>query len=137
MKAEELQIGDLLRVNRDGLCIRKGTAVTVQGIDGSNNFPEKGLYGVADCRPLDESQFQGGIWLDYLDPIPLTPEILEKNGFGKFDFPNIEKQHKWYLPLDTLSYISLWTRELNDNSSNGWMCNIEKQPAVSGCLKSA
>lgn len=83
MKAEELQIGDLLRVNRDGLCIRKGTAVTVQGIDGSNNFPEKGLYGVADCRPLDESQFQGGIWLDYLDPIPLTPEILEKNGFKR------------------------------------------------------
>lgn len=70
----------------------------------------------------------------FIDPIPLTPEILEKNGFGKFDFPDIEKQHKWYLRLDTLSYISLWTRELNDNSSNGWMCNIEKQPAASGCV---
>ena len=83
MRTEDLQIGDLLRVNRDGLCIKKGTVVTVQGIDGSNNFPEKGLYGVADCRPLDESQFQGGIWLDYLDPIPITQEILEKNGFIK------------------------------------------------------
>ena len=70
----------------------------------------------------------------YIDPIPLTPEILEKNGFGKFDFPDIEKQHKWFLRLDTLSYISLWTRELNDNSSSGWMCNIEKQSAVSGCF---
>ncbi|MBQ6284641.1 MAG: hypothetical protein IJK70_07625 [Bacteroidales bacterium] len=92
MRAEDLQIGDLLRVNRDGLCIKKGTVVTVRGIDGSNNFPEKGLYGVADCRPLDESQFQGGIWLDYLDPIPLTPELLEKNGFGEQRF---ERMSVW------------------------------------------
>ena len=90
MRTEDLQIGDLLRVNRDGLCIKKGTVVTVQGIDGSNNFPERGLYGVADCRPLDESQFQGGIWLDYLDPIPLTPEILEKNGFETLDFSHFQ-----------------------------------------------
>ena len=72
--------------------------------------------------------------LNEIEPTPITPEILEKNGFGKFDFPDIEKQHKWFLRLDTLSYISLWTRELNDNSSNGWMCNIEKQPAASGCV---
>ena len=83
MRAEDLQIGDLLRVNRDGLCIKKGTVVTVRGIDGDSILQGKGLYGAADCRPLDASQFQGGIWLDYLDPIPLTPEILKKNGFIK------------------------------------------------------
>ncbi len=79
MKAEDLMIGDLVRINRDGLCIKKETIVEVRGIDGDNSFLEKDLHGVADCRPLDKSQFQGGIWLEYLDPIPLTPEILEKN----------------------------------------------------------
>ena len=100
MRAEELQIGDLLRVNRDGLCIKKGTVVTVQGIDGNNNFPEKRLYGVADCRPLDASQFQGGIWLDYLDPIPLAPEILEKNGFHETESNKYFPTPRWVFIQD-------------------------------------
>lgn len=74
-------LGDLLRVNRDGLCIKKDTIVQIRGIDGDNKFKERGLVGCAGCQPLDETQFAGGIWLDYLDPIPLTQEILEKNGF--------------------------------------------------------
>ena len=81
MNIKELMVGDLLRVNRDGLCIKKDTIVQIRGIDGDNKFEEKGLVGYAGCQPLDETQFAGGIWLDYLDPIPLTPEILEKNGF--------------------------------------------------------
>lgn len=108
MRAEDLQIGDLLRVNRDGLCIKKGTVVTVRGIDGSNNFPEKGLYGVADCRPLDESQFQGGIWLDYLDPIPLTPEILEKNGFKYVSVIIVGTAEMRWVSEDTRTEITIW-----------------------------
>ncbi len=81
MKSNELMIGDFLRVNRDGLCIKKDTIVEIRSIDTDNNFPEKGLFGCASCYPLDGNQFNGGVWLDYLDPIPLTPEILEKNGF--------------------------------------------------------
>ena len=81
MKNTELMVGDLVRVNRGGLCIKKDTVVRVMGIDGVNKLEEKGLFGAAHCRPLDEDQFDGGIWLDYLYPIPLTPEILEKNGF--------------------------------------------------------
>lgn len=108
MRAEELQIGDLLRVNRDGLCIKKGTVVTVQGIDGSNNFPEKGLYGTADCRPLDESQFQGGIWLDYLDPIPLTPEILKKNGFKNVSVIIVGTAKMRWESEDTRTEITIW-----------------------------
>ena len=83
MRIEELQIGDLLRVNRDGLCIKKWTVVEVRGIDADDNLIEKGLIGSTHCRPLDDNQFDGGIWCEYLDPIPLTPEILEKNGFIK------------------------------------------------------
>lgn len=81
MLAKELMVGDLLRVNRDGLCIKKDTIVQVRGIDGDNRFEEKGLVGCANCRPTDKKQYDGGIWVDYLSPIPITPEILEKN-FG-------------------------------------------------------
>lgn len=94
MKANELMIGDWVRVNRDGLCIKKDTIVQVRGIDGDDKIEEKGLFGAAHCRPLDEDQFDGGIWLDYLDPIPLTPEILKKNGFS---FPMLES---WWRVVD-------------------------------------
>lgn len=82
MKAEELFIGALVRVNRDGLCIKKGTIVEVRGVDADDKLTEKGLIGAAHCRPLDDDQFEGGIWCEYLEPIPLTPEILKKNGFS-------------------------------------------------------
>ena len=82
MKANELFTGALARVNRDGLCIKKDTIVEVRAVDADDKLIEKGLIGSAHCRPLDDNQFEGGIWCEYLDPIPLTPEILEKNGFS-------------------------------------------------------
>lgn len=85
MKANELMIGDYARVNRDGLCIKKGSVVVIRGIDADDKLEGKGLVGVAHCHPLDEEQFDGGIWCEYLEPIPLTAEILEKNGFETED----------------------------------------------------
>lgn len=83
MKAEDLMIGDYCRVWREGLCIKnKGTIVKVLAIDAENRLEKLGLVGCAHCHPLD-GQFDGGIWCEYLDPIPLTEEILEKNGFKK------------------------------------------------------
>ena len=81
MKAEELFVGALVRVNRDGLCIKKDTVVEVRGVDADDRLAKTGLVGGAHCHPLDENQFAGGIWCEYLAPIPITPEILEKNGF--------------------------------------------------------
>ena len=78
---KDIRIGDHFRVNRDGLCIKKGTVVEVRGIDADDKLIEKGLIGSTHCRPLDDNQFDGGIWCDFLDPIPLTGEILLKNGF--------------------------------------------------------
>lgn len=73
---KDIRVGDYIRVNRD-VCIKKGTIVEVRGTDADNRFENH--IGCASCRPLDDNQFDGGIWLDYLDPIPLTAEILEKN----------------------------------------------------------
>ena len=90
MKANELFTGALARVNRDGLCIKKDTIVEVRAVDADDKLIEKGLIGSAHCRPLDDNQFEGGIWCEYLDPIPLTPEILEKNGFS------LDEYGEWY-----------------------------------------
>lgn len=95
MKANELMVGDWMRVNRDGLCIKNGAIVKVLGVDGESKLKEKGLIGYAGCQPLDKEQFSGGIWLDYLDPIPLTPEILEKNGFVRVERGEICTCYRW------------------------------------------
>ena len=108
MKANELMIGDFLRVNREGLCIKKDTVVQVRGIDGDNKFEEKGLVGCANCRPMDKKQYDGGIWLDYLDPIPITPEILEKNGFVETDVVVVGTRKMIWESEDGRTEITIW-----------------------------
>lgn len=85
INVKDIRIGDYFRVNREGLCIKKGSVVEVRGIDADDKLIEKGLISSTHCHPLDDNQFNGGIWCDYLDPIPLTPEILERNGFKHVD----------------------------------------------------
>ena len=78
MKANELQLGDFFQVTKDNIFIPKGTIVEVRGIDADDRLNGRDLVG---CRPLAQGQSTCGIWLDYLEPIPITPEILENNGF--------------------------------------------------------
>ena len=83
MEASELMIGDLVRVNKD-VCFKKGTIVRVHAIDGDRNFPEKRMIGCVTCVPIDDPDgFSGGVWTAYLDPIPLTADILKNNGFDE------------------------------------------------------
>lgn len=93
---KELNIGNYLRVAQEGLCIKKGTIVKINGIDAESKFIEKGLVGAISCHPLDEDQLDGGIWLAYLEPIEITPEILEKNGWrlGKYSSATLEIENK-------------------------------------------
>lgn len=81
-------------MNEGGLCIKKGSVVRVRGINADNTLRFGGHkhIGSATCHPLDNTQFDGGIWCDYLDPIPLTPEILEKNGFKSWEHGYIWKE---------------------------------------------
>ena len=61
MKTSELMIGDLLYLNR------RPVRVDAIGFNGSISYSEKGGFG--------------GIGIDKLSPIPITNEILVKNGF--------------------------------------------------------
>ena len=65
-----------------------------------------------------------------LEPIPLTAEILEKNGFSKYDFEHIAGHHKWSWWRDTGSLVSLWCRNLVDDPGDGWMVRIESPDAT-------
>lgn len=97
MKATELMIGDLVRVSKD-VCFKKGTIVKVRGIDADNVFTAKGLKGSATCMAVnDPDRVTGGMWCDFLEPIPLTKEILEQNGFGRVPQPGCSNPYHWKL----------------------------------------
>jgi hypothetical protein len=94
MKASELQCGDIVRVNKD-VCFKKGTVVRIIGIDPDNVLPEKGLKGSVTCVAVnDPDGYRGGVWLDYIEPIPLSRPMFERNGFQYDDF------HKRYVYLE-------------------------------------
>ena len=112
MNIKELQIGDYFRVAKDNLCISKGTVVEIRGIDADNSFEEKNLKGCASCRPLDKYQFNGGIWVEHLEPIPLTAELLEKNGFRKITLDNVDKgTTDYYIDPDIVGNYNMDKRE--------------------------
>ena len=97
MKASELQSGDIVRVNKD-VCFKKGTVVRIIGIDPDNVLPEKGLKGSVTCVAVnDPDGYRGGVWLDYIEPIPLSRLMFERNGFQYDDF------HKRYVYLESHS----------------------------------
>lgn len=97
MKAKDLMIGDYARVNRDGLCIKESSVVVIRGIEADDKLKLEGkcLVGGAHCHPLDEEQFDGGIWCEYLEPIPLTHEILEKNGWKLIPNTRNKLEYSW------------------------------------------
>lgn len=112
MKADELMVGDYLRVNRDRLCIPEGKIVRVTEIDSENTFREKGLKGCARCEAVGDPWLSGGIWCDYLDPIPLTPEILEKNGFSKSRLMG-EQRHFTYYLAPSVSLLAIYDADFS------------------------
>lgn len=72
MKISELSIGDWVRYDR-------GTdAVQIMGIYVRNN-----QY----CVVMSDSYYPDGVigFVEHIKPIPLTPEILDKNGFEIVD----------------------------------------------------
>lgn len=83
MKANELMIGDFLRY-KQGFpdTYLQGKIVKVCGIDGR-----------VDVRTINDDKFHESEHPNWLEPIPLTPEILEKNGFTHYG-------ESWYLPDD-------------------------------------
>lgn len=83
IKAEDLRIGDLVKVSKTGCMISPDAMCKVVAIDSEKFFEEMNLKGCATLIELEANHcnVSWGIWCKHIAPIPLTPEILEKNGF--------------------------------------------------------
>lgn len=80
IKAEDLRIGDIVRVSR-GLVIRKGTVCTVSDIRPKITFWKK--KGIAILIPNKDNHEPWEVWCDDIEGVLLTPELLEKNGWER------------------------------------------------------
>lgn len=119
MKANELMTGCLYRVKED-VCLPKGTIVIIRGIDADNRFPERHLIGSATCLPVNsEDGFTYGVWTEYLEPIPISPEILEKNGFKRDNRYNyIYKDNYCEVCVSIVPKIKIDNIDLEDSPIN-------------------
>ena len=65
MNVKELRIGNYLQIKNKGICIVKGI--------NTDNFLQ--------CKWNESDTIVWGEPIDYFQPIPITPEILERCGF--------------------------------------------------------
>lgn len=95
IKISDLSIGDWVRVDDlDKVLIKR-----VSAIDGTRN-----QIGII------KNNRSGIYWYydDEFEPIPLTPEILEKNGFVRGEYSEIREYNEWEIgEWDNLPYVSV------------------------------
>ena len=79
IKPEDLRRGNLVRVNHDCM-FPKGTMCVVTDINPLKVFDDK--KGVVTLYAInDEDDGPWGVWCNYVEGIPVTPEILRNNDF--------------------------------------------------------
>lgn len=79
IKSEDFKIGDLVRVSRDCM-FPKGTMCVVTEINPLKVFKDKkGVVSLSAINNNDDGPW--GTWCCNVEGIPVTPEILNKNGF--------------------------------------------------------
>ena len=79
IKAEDLRIGDLVIVN-ENCSLEQGTIGKVSEVRSTPLSKEN--EGSIGLKPISNDRWPWGVLCRNIDPIPLTPEILEKNGFN-------------------------------------------------------
>lgn len=95
IKPEDLRIGDLVMVSNDSCMIPKGALCEVVAIDSERACEDKkGLAGLLQTV-REEWEFSHGVWCNNIEGIPLTPELLENNGF-KEEQHQKEGTSEWY-----------------------------------------
>lgn len=92
MKAEELMIGDLVKFSH--------------GIDKVCDLPY--VEGKGICASFAASATLFPVPVESLSPIPLTPAILEKNGFKNTSVVTIGTRKMRWVSDDTRTEITIW-----------------------------
>lgn len=79
IKPEDLRTGDLVRVSHDCMFSR-GTMCVVTDINPLKVYNDKkGVVTLSAVNDNDDGPW--GVWCANIEGIPVTPEILNKNGF--------------------------------------------------------
>ncbi len=77
IKAEDIRIGDLVIVN-ENCSLEQGTIGKVSEVRSTPLYKEN--EGSIGLKPILNDRWPWGVLCRNIDPIPLTPEILKKNG---------------------------------------------------------
>ena len=77
IKAEDLRIGDLVIVN-ENCSLEQGTIGKVSEVRSTPLSKEN--EDSIGLKPISNDRWPWGVLCRNIDPIPLTPEILKKNG---------------------------------------------------------
>ena len=98
MKTNELMLGDWVIV--------KGVPTKIHDIDKMDGINREWIAGCEDggCTCYEDIQ-----------PIPLTPEILDKNGFNKGDIIELE---------DEVYCVELFNIHYDNEERQFWVCNF-------------
>lgn len=98
IKAEDLRIGDLVIVN-ENCSLEQGTIGKVSEVRSTPLYKEN--EGSIGLKPISDDRWPYGVLCRNIDPIPLTPEILEKNGWKK-------RTEGWYfMMISKYMYLSV------------------------------
>ena len=99
IKTEDLRIGDLVRVNCN-CALAEGTIGTIVEISKETNSYNKKEF--VRLNPINSvSDYGWGVLSNNIEGIPLTPEILEKNGWKK-------RTEGWYfMMISKYMYLSV------------------------------
>lgn len=93
INVEDLRIGDIVQTNKDCM-FPKDTLCIVTEIHPDRQRNDK--KGVVSLKAVnDEDDGPWGTWCCNIDGVPITPELLEKNGF-KEEQHQKEGTSEWY-----------------------------------------
>lgn len=95
MKAEDLRIGDYVKVSSDNCMIPKGALCEVVAINSERTCKDK--KGLADLLQIvrEEWEFSHGVWCDYIEGIPINSEFLMKNGWKDVEHNIDRNRFEW------------------------------------------
>ena len=93
IKPENLRIGDIVQTNKDCMFPKDTLCIVTESHPDRQHNDKKGVVSLKAVNDEDDGPW--GAWCCNIEGIPLTPELLEKNGFK-------EEQHQkdgtseWY-----------------------------------------
>lgn len=95
IKSKDLKIGDLVMVGNDNCLIPKEALCEVVAIDSEWACEDKKEMAGLLQTVREKWEFSHGVWCNNIEGIPLTPELLQKNGF-KEEQHQKEGTSEWY-----------------------------------------